>query len=298
MLETLKSLYVTADGRWNWVILSPTIIAVSAWVFIGLERVIPHTKGLKLFRPQWFLDFFWYTLFQSYVLGLVINAFIAWVDGVTGAARLGLVTGWPLWAQLLFFFVTHDFYIYWFHRAQHRYPILWRLHEAHHSPKQVDWLAGSRSHALEILINQSIEFLPIVLLGAPPEMALIKGTIDAVWGMYIHSNIDVRAGWLQWIVNGPEFHRWHHSKWFKDYGMNYGTKLAIWDYLFGTVFRPGYKKPRAYGLYDEAFPLGFFGQLVYAFRPFTPKKNVPGPEPEFADEDPPPKPAAPATAGA
>jgi hypothetical protein len=43
----------------------------------------------------------------------------------------------------------------------------------------VDWLSGARSHALEILINQTIEFAPIVLLGAAPEVALIKLTRPA-----------------------------------------------------------------------------------------------------------------------
>ncbi len=114
--------------------------------------------------------------------------------------------------QLAFFFVVHDFYIYWFHRLQHRSDLFWRTHEAHHSVDDVDWLSGTRSHALEIVINQSIEFLPIVLLGAAPEVALMKATLDAVWGMYIHSNLDVRAGWLQRVLNGPQMHRWHHAR--------------------------------------------------------------------------------------
>jgi len=71
---------------------------------------------------------------------------------------------------------------------------LWRLHEAHHSPKKVDWLSGSRSHAFEILINQTVEFLPIVLLGSPPEVAAYKGVISAVWGMYIHANLGINTG--------------------------------------------------------------------------------------------------------
>ena len=66
---------------------------------------------------------------------------------------------------MAFFFVVHDFYIYWFHRLQHRSAILWRIHEAHHATPEVDWLSGSRSHALEILINQTVEFAPIFLLG-------------------------------------------------------------------------------------------------------------------------------------
>jgi sterol desaturase/sphingolipid hydroxylase (fatty acid hydroxylase superfamily) len=142
-------------------------------------------------------------------------------------ALFHVLKDWPRWAQILLFLVTHDFYIYCFHRMQHRFPVLWRLHEAHHSVENVDWLAGSRSHALEILINQTIEFAPIVLLGAPPEMAPIKATLDAIWGMYIHSNINVREGALQYVINGPEAHRWHHSVAFTGYGFNYSTKLAI-----------------------------------------------------------------------
>jgi sterol desaturase/sphingolipid hydroxylase (fatty acid hydroxylase superfamily) len=255
----------------SWEVLSPAIIAVSAWIFIALERLFPYDKGQRLFREGWALDFFLYTLLQSYLLGLVIAALIRFVDTHTGFSRLELVTHWPMWAQIIFFLVVHDFYIYWFHRAQHRFPLLWRTHEAHHSVKDVDWLAGSRSHPIEILINQTVEFMPIALLGAPPEMALIKGTIDAVWGMYIHSNINVRAGILQYVVNGPQMHRWHHSAVYTGDGFNYGTKLAIWDWLFGTAHRPSVasppEKPPAYGL-DEPFPKGYVAQIAYAFRPF------------------------------
>jgi sterol desaturase/sphingolipid hydroxylase (fatty acid hydroxylase superfamily) len=248
----------------DWSILSPLIITLSAWLIIALERVFPYDRGQRLFRRGWFNDFFLYSLVQSYLLGLLIAQLITFVDHATGLSRLELVTRWPLWAQILFFLVTHDFYIYWFHRWQHKNPVLWRIHEAHHSPVDVDWLAGSRSHALEILINQTIEFMPIVLLGAPPEMALIKGTIDAVWGMWIHSNVDARTGWLQKIINGPEMHRWHHSAEFSGYGFNFATKLAIWDWLFGTAHLPAHKPPR-YGL-DAPFPESYIMQQLWPFR--------------------------------
>jgi len=143
---------------------------------VGDDRAraaVPLRQGQPLFRVGWFVDFFWYTLIQSYFLGLVIAAIITWLDRKAGA-RFHLVSGWPMWAMVPFFLVTHDFYIYNFHKLQHKVPLLWRTHEAHHSVKDVDWLAGSRSHVLEILINQTIEYAPIVILGAPPEMALIK----------------------------------------------------------------------------------------------------------------------------
>jgi sterol desaturase/sphingolipid hydroxylase (fatty acid hydroxylase superfamily) len=236
----------------DWRILSPVIIVIASQVFIALERKFPYDARQKVFRKGWFNDFFYYTLVQSYFLGLVIFGFIGWLDN-HAAGRFRLVAGWPMWAQILFFLVTHDFYIYCFHRLMHKNRFLWRLHEAHHSVENIDWLAGSRSHILEIVINQTIEFAPIIILGAPPEMVQIKGTIDALWGMYIHSNINVRSGFLQYIINGPEMHRWHHSIEYIGDGMNYGTKFAFWDWIFGTAYLPD-RKPPGYGVADVQFP--------------------------------------------
>jgi sterol desaturase/sphingolipid hydroxylase (fatty acid hydroxylase superfamily) len=246
-----------------WSVLSPILIVAGAFVLIALERRWPYEPRQRFLRDGLWRDLIGYTIVQSYLLGLLIAHITSALDHVTGLSRLRLLSGWPVWAQVLFLFVTHDFYIYCFHRLQHRSPLLWRIHEAHHSTKDVDWLSGSRSHALEILINQTIEFAPIALLGAAPEVALIKVTLDALWGMYIHSNVDVRSGRLQWFINGPEMHRWHHAIEIRD-GVNFATKLAFWDYLFGTVHRPP-GKPSGYGIV-EYFPSGFLAQQAYAFR--------------------------------
>jgi sterol desaturase/sphingolipid hydroxylase (fatty acid hydroxylase superfamily) len=257
----------------SWQILSPSIIVATAFLFIGLEKVFPYDKGQKLFRRGFFVDLIGYGFFQSYVLGLAINAIIRGLLSIHVLSGIHLVRSWPVPLQVFFFFVTHDFYIYWFHRLQHHSKWLWRTHEAHHSVPDVDWLAGTRSHSLEILINQTIEFAPIALLGAAPEVALIKATIDAVWGIYIHSNVGVRAGRLQYLINGPEMHRWHHASELADRNANFGTKLAIWDWLFGTAFFPAHK-PKGYGLADPTgYPDGYLGQHIAAFRPFRERSS-------------------------
>jgi sterol desaturase/sphingolipid hydroxylase (fatty acid hydroxylase superfamily) len=257
----------------KWQYISPAIIFATAWIFIGLERLFPFDKGQKFIRKGFFNDFVLYTLVQSFILGFLINAFVHFIDDTSGLSKLQILGRWPLWAQIVFFVVIHDFYIYWAHRAQHRFALLWRTHEAHHSVENVDWLAGSRSHPIEILVHQTVELMPIVLLTGNPDLPLIKSTIDAVWGMYIHSNIDVKSGALQYVINGPELHRWHHSRVYPGHGANYGTKLAIWDYLFGTVHRPPYKPP-GYGL-DEPFPTNYWRQIVFAFRRFPVPAEAP-----------------------
>ncbi|WP_337865636.1 sterol desaturase family protein [Ignavibacterium sp.] len=251
---------------------SMLIIISAAVMFIILERLFPYTKGQEVLREGFFDDLALYTIAQSYILSIIIFSFIInSIDSSTELSRLKLFANVPIWLQLIFFTVTHDIYIYWMHRWQHSNKWLWRIHEAHHSPKKVDWLSGSRSHALEILINQTVEFAPIVLLGSPPEVIAYKGVISAVWGMYIHSNINIKTGWLQKIINGPEMHRWHHSTG-KGRNRNFATKLAIWDWLLGTAYLPP-SKPDEYGL-KTYFPKNYFSQTLYAFRSFRKKKDT------------------------
>src|SRR5262245_4609658 len=83
--------------------------------------------------------------------------------------------------------------------------------------------------------------------------------------MYIHSNLNVHTGRLQWIINGPEMHRWHHAMG-KGMGSNFSTKLAIWDWIFGTAYLPANQMATDYGI-RSWFPKTYFAQTLYAFRP-------------------------------
>jgi sterol desaturase/sphingolipid hydroxylase (fatty acid hydroxylase superfamily) len=262
-------------GHLSRMVLSTATIVAAACAFIVLERRRPYAPAQALFRPGFVTDLFWYTLVQSQVLGLLIGGALAWLNERAGGAHATPVGAWPFAVQLGFFVLTHDLYIYGFHRLQHRVPLLWRTHEAHHSSEQVDWLAGSRSHPLEILVNQSIEFAPMVLLGASPGVVVAKVTLDAVWGMFIHANIDAPLGRLAWLINGPLAHHRHHARRYVGDGANFGTKLAVWDHLFGTACATA-EKPASYGL-DGDFPrtrsllreglgLEYFAQVRAAFR--------------------------------
>jgi sterol desaturase/sphingolipid hydroxylase (fatty acid hydroxylase superfamily) len=252
----------------SWALVAPLATLGIVVFVVALERFHPYDRGQRLFRDGFWTDLVGYTLLQSYLAALVIGKLIAVVDASTNLSRLHLVSSWPVPAQVAFFVVTHDLYIYWFHRWQHRSPLLWRLHEAHHSAAQIDWLVSMRSHALEILVNQTVEFAPMLLLGAAPEVPLIKTVANAAWGLWIHANVGVRTGRLQWVVNGPEAHRWHHAVDGDAWNSNFATKLALWDRLFGTAFLPEGRRPAGYGLAGVVFPRTYLGQQLFAFRPF------------------------------
>src|SRR5579859_2325768 len=252
-----------------------SILIFAIGIIVFLEKKFPYTRGLKFVRDGFWSDLLWYTIIQSYFLKILIfDYFIRPVDQKWHLSNHQLISGWPVPVQVIFFLIVHDFYIYWFHRWQHHSKILWRTHEARHSPTQVDWLAGSRSHALEIIINQTIEFAPIVLLGANPTVVPVKACIDAVWGMYIHSNINIHSGRLQYFINGPEMHQWHHAESKEIYFANYATKLALWDWIFGTAYLPKLK-PLKFGL-PYYYPKNYFLQFFYSIKRFGREKWTKG----------------------
>src|SRR6185437_13403454 len=167
-----------------WWVIPVAMVALSI-VAIALEKLWPYDRGRTHLRPGLVVDLLWYGIVQSYVLGLIINPLVHVIDDATGLSHHGLLSSWPIALQLAFFVLTHDFYIYWFHRFQHKNKYLWRVHEAHHSAVDIDWIAGARSHPLEILINQTIEVAPMVLLGCSPAVIVTKMLISAGWGMWI-----------------------------------------------------------------------------------------------------------------
>jgi sterol desaturase/sphingolipid hydroxylase (fatty acid hydroxylase superfamily) len=250
-------------------LLSPILICAGAVVLIALERLSPYQRGQKLLRAGLVTDLVFYGLLQGYVVGALVKLLLERLE-----SRPGLVSGWPLAAQLALFLLAHDLYIYWFHRWQHSSRVLFRLHEVHHAARELDWIATSRTHALELAINLTVVNAPLLLLGAAPEVAAIRAAVDAVWGMYIHSNIDVGGSFLHKILNGPAMHRWHHSAG-AGRGVNFATKLAVWDWLFGTASLPERAKPEAYGLWgDESFPAGYLAEGLHAFRPLQQQPGV------------------------
>lgn len=254
-------------------LLTITTTILVCWVIfiITWERLRPYRKGLAFFREGFWVDLVWYTLIQSYFLKILIfDYIIAPVQHHFNWSSVQFVAHWPVAVQVLFFLVFHDLYIYLFHRLQHHSKLLWRIHEAHHSGKEVDFLAGSRSHILEIVINQIIEFAPIILLGADPAVIPIKAMLDAMFGMFIHANVNVKLGKLKYLINSPELHLWHHANYKEVFHANFSTKFAIWDHLFGTAYDPGHAPgnlPENWGL-GYNYPKDYFLQHAFSVKRF------------------------------
>ena len=76
----------------------------------------------------------------------------------------------------------------------------------------------------------------------------------------------MRSGRLQYFINGPEMHLWHHADHEEVFYANFSTKFAFWDWIFGTAYRPD-RKPEKWGL-PYAFPKDYFSQHVFSVARF------------------------------
>jgi sterol desaturase/sphingolipid hydroxylase (fatty acid hydroxylase superfamily) len=182
---------------------------------------------------------------------------------------------WPVVAQAVLMIAVADFMRYWLHRAAHRWNMLWRLHAVHHAPEGLYFLNVGRFHPLEKSLQFLFDAAPFILIGVGPEVVAGYFVFYSVNGFFQHSNVDVRLGPLNWLISGPELHRWHHSRIVRESESNFGNNLIIWDVLFGTRFLPD-RQVGALGLQNRAYPTDFIGQTL---APVTvdPNRDTAGP---------------------
>ena len=175
----------------------------------------------------------------------------------------------PIWVQTVVVIVVLDFFFYWMHRLKHRWDWWYRLHETHHSPVEMDWFSSVRFHPFEKILDRFIYLFPLTFLGTGNEALFILALVDAGVATFSHSNTRLRLGPLNYLVVGPEMHRWHHAANDVDPRTNYGNNLSIFDWIFGTGRLHAGEQPKELGCGDPHFPEGnIVKQFVFAFRPF------------------------------
>jgi sterol desaturase/sphingolipid hydroxylase (fatty acid hydroxylase superfamily) len=171
---------------------------------------------------------------------------------------------WPLWMQMILMVLAVDFVRYWLHRACHRFIVLWRLHEVHHSPDLLYMLNVGRFHPLEKVLHFALDSVPFLLLGVTPEVFAGYFLVYSVNGFFQHSNLKLRYGWLNYLVGSAETHRWHHARDPRTASCNFGNTTIVWDLAFGTWHLPG--PVGEIGIMNREYPRGFLEQMATPFH--------------------------------
>ena len=230
---------------------------------IVLELLFPYKK-IKLIKHGFWTDLIWYFFVQGFLLQVLVYKYTSQFFTLH---TLSFFSKIPLYGQVIFFLILFDFIEYWFHRLEHAWLPLWRIHEVHHSTVDLNWLSGSRQHAFELIIGNIIAGSLFAFWGAGREAVAITLFIESAWGIYNHSNINIKTGYLKYIFNTPEMHRVHHIKKGQGQFSNYATKFTVWDWIFKTAYLPDHDLARetGYGI-DYEFPSDPFRQIIAVFR--------------------------------
>jgi sterol desaturase/sphingolipid hydroxylase (fatty acid hydroxylase superfamily) len=144
----------------------------------------------------------------------------------------------PFWLAVLLGVLALDLVIYGQHRLFHKLPWLWRLHAVHHSDQDFDVSLAVRFHPLEALLSMAIKLTAIALLAPPAIAVLAFELLLSIGALLTHTRLQLPRGLervARWLIITPSMHRLHHSVEIRLQQRNFGSLLAVWDYIFGSA---------------------------------------------------------------
>jgi sterol desaturase/sphingolipid hydroxylase (fatty acid hydroxylase superfamily) len=243
------------------------------FVIVGLEQLLPRLPRVNLFRDRQLVNDAAHGVLRQ-VLGRPVAEALKVGIVVGSAAQLRELgyTGiwpesWPLAAQLLPALLAWSFGDYWTHRTLHSVNALWWFHSIHHDTPQLHILKSGRLHFGEEIVSGVLKPIPLLLLGAPPEIVLWMELWTVFDGNLVHANLDQRfPSWAHYFLPTVQLHAIHHAADRRLQDSNYSGSTPIWDILFGTFHHPHRHPVEAYGLREDYVPRGFAAQVWFPFR--------------------------------
>ena len=159
-----------------------------------------------------------------------------------------------IFETVIFYTITltlvNDFLSYLLHLALHKTPILWEFHKIHHSATTMNPMTQYRIHPVELILNNARGIIGFgVVTGIfdyysnheLDTVVFIGANIFTFLFMFFganlrHSHVKLKyPSFLEYIFISPYQHQIHHSRNKNHYDKNMGSKLAIWDFIFGTL---------------------------------------------------------------
>ena len=238
-------------------------------VFVPLERLFALRIGQHVFRRQWLVDltyFFVNSLLIEVLTILTLGPALVLFGWARSDQVQHAIGSLPLLAQVPLLLLAADFTQYWVHRAFHGSRLLWPFHAIHHSAAEMDWLAGSRLHLVDVIVTRGLTYVPIFLLGFSQQALIVYVFLVAAQATFIHANVRWEFRALRRLVATPAFHHWHHSAEPQAIDKNFAVHTPFWDLLFGTYYLPA-RWPSSYGIaHSRPVPARWFPQLLFPFR--------------------------------
>jgi sterol desaturase/sphingolipid hydroxylase (fatty acid hydroxylase superfamily) len=219
------------------------------FIIIGIEIFLSNYRHKKLYTLKNTVTNIYLMLLNGGLDLLFRSIYVGFI--FTFLYNHRLIDSWQnafaYWAILL---IAEDFLYYWLHRFDHEIRFFWATHVTHHSSKKMNFTVGFRSSVFQPLYR-FIYFSPLPLLGFKPLDILFVYAATQIWGIFVHTELIKKMGWLEYILVTPSHHRVHHASNPKYLDKNMGMFLIVWDKLFGTFQKELNEKeyqPINYGL--------------------------------------------------
>lgn len=241
-------------GRW---VLIATGVILLAEIVSGRHRGIYNRNDLFVNGICIFIG-----AFVRPFGAVVVSLLIAWLL----PAGKGALSGLPFWPAVLGIVLVAELFNYGVHRFSHEWKgsragdWLWRMHRTHHTARYVNVLLNFRTSIFWGLVAGLTWAFSLALYLGLAKPAGVAIALFSAWGIVTHADfrwdIPIRAhrvfgsllrGFEHLFIT-PGTHHSHHG-YGKDGGnfRNYGVFLAIYDWMFGTLFIPE-GRPYRYGL--------------------------------------------------
>lgn len=200
---------------------------------------------------------------------LVIGALIGWAmlsaHAVAAVMTNGLLalfgqlsqpdlpTYVPIAIRTLALFLAYELGYWVYHYLNHAVPFLWELHKVHHSAEVLTPLTNSRMHPLDgmlfanvlaIFMGLTDGLLNYMLATGVPQFTIANSNALIVLFTFTIAHLHHSHVWLAFtglwgrILISPAHHQIHHSTDPRHFNKNLGSCLAIYDWLFGTLYVP------------------------------------------------------------
>ncbi len=219
-----------------------------------LLLIINHVINVVFFLPF---------LINSILLAYLIQQ---WMNDWFGESGIQISDTEAIVYYAVAYFIISDFSRYVLHFLLHKISFLWEFHKVHHSAEVLTPITLYRVHPVESMLFQ----LRSVFIGG-----LVSGvflwiypysiTPYVVWGVHVgtfvfnllganlrHSHVWLSFGkYVERIFISPAQHIIHHSNDPKHFNKNMGSELAIWDWLFKTLYITKEKEDIKFGVEES-----------------------------------------------
>ncbi len=229
------------EDFWGWNPATTGVVGFLAlWI---LETGLPFVEG-RAERIRHAGRNLTLTFLNAAMLALVFSGLTFWVAEWAHTQGLGLlnrlaVPAGSWWMMFLAALLLLDAWMYLWHRAVHRIPVLWRFHRVHHSDPALDVTTSIRFHFGEIAASAVLRVALIPIFGFSFAHLVLYDLIQLPIIQIHHSNLQLPPALdrlLRVVIVTPNMHRVHHSRVGKELNSNYSSIFSLWDRM-GKTFR-------------------------------------------------------------